>query len=204
MSLLVNGSPVRKASGHFIFAHRFISGSAILNLSGHAAKALARGKNVELEVNWVPEHGLVELDAGFQTGKQHHGRRLVANWLTRFVARRLANRLVADAGIPAGRRLAELTRPETKRLTSTLRRTVFDIVGTEPIERATVCGGGVSLDEVDLATCESRRLPGLYVIGELLDTWAETGGYNLHLAWATGISAGEAVAARITQGDGSG
>jgi len=66
------------------------------------------------------------------------------------------------------------------------------------MERATVTGGGVSLDEVDLKTMEARRFPGLYFAGEVLDVWAETGGYNLHFAWATGITAAESVAASLS------
>jgi hypothetical protein len=55
----------------------------------------------------------------------------------------------------------------------------------------------VSLDEVDLKTMAARRLPGLYFAGEVLDVWAETGGYNLHFAWATGITAAESIAASL-------
>ena len=49
---------------------------------------------------------------------------------------------------------------------------------------------------MDLVTCRVRRFDGLYISGELLDTWAETGGYNLHLCWATGIAAAEAIAGK--------
>jgi predicted flavoprotein YhiN len=86
-------------------------------------------------------------------------------------------------------------RTEQESIIGQLRSTEFAIVGTEPIERARVTGGGVSLDEVDLKTMEARHFPGLYFAGEVLDVWAETGGYNLHFAWATGIRAAESVAA---------
>jgi hypothetical protein len=90
-----------------------------------------------------------------------------------------------------------LGRAEQERIIRQLGSTEFAIVGTEPIERATVTGGGVSLDEVDLKTMAAKRFPGLYFAGEVLDVWAETGGYNLHFAWATGITAAESVAASL-------
>jgi len=77
-----------------------------------------------------------------------------------------------------------------------LKATDLEITGTEPIERATVVGGGVKLDEIDLATMEAKRFPGLYFAGEVIDLWAETGGYNLHFAWASAIAAAEAIAGR--------
>ncbi len=198
MTLSVAGDAVRKATGHLIFAHRYISGSAVLNLSGHAARALRQKQDVRLAVDWVPALSCAALASGIRTGQEKSGLRLVGNWLTRLVARRLADRLVDHAGVPVGRRMAQLTRAELEALVRVLKDTVFDIVGTEPIDRATVTGGGVALDEIELATCEARRLPHLHITGELLDTWAETGGYNLHFAWATGIAAGEAVAKNLT------
>ena len=197
MVLSVAGDAVRKATGHFIFAHRYVSGSAILNLAGHAARALQQKQDVRLTVDWIPALGPAALDGEIRTGRARQGHRLVVNWLNRFVARRLADRLVRDAGVPPDRRMTELARTELQALVRVLKQTVFDIKGTEPIERATVTGGGVVLDEVELTTCEARRLPRLYITGELLGTWAETGGYNLHLAWATGIAAGEAAARNL-------
>lgn len=193
MTLSVAGDAVREATGHFIFAHRYISGSAVLNLSGHAARVLRQKQSVRLTVDWVPALSRAVLASDIRTGQEKNSLRLVGNWLTRFVAQRLADRLVRDAGL-VDRRMAQLTGTELEALVRALKEDVFEIAGTEPIERATVTGGGVALDEVELTTCEARRLPRLHITGELLDTWAETGGYNLHFAWATGIAAGEAVA----------
>jgi predicted flavoprotein YhiN len=92
--------------------------------------------------------------------------------------------------------MANLSRREVERLARQLKATEWEVVGTEPIERATVTGGGIRLDEIDFRTMQAKRRPGLYCVGEVLDTWAETGGYNLHFAWATGIAAAEAVAGR--------
>ncbi len=195
MTLLVAGSEPRTATGHFIFAHTHVSGSSVLNLCGHAARALAERKQVVLRVDWVPGRSATELAEEFAAARAGHPTRQLGTFLGSFMARRLAARLCATAGIPADRLLAHLSRTEQESIIGQLRATEFPITGTEAIERATVTGGGVALDEVDLKTMAARRFPGLYFAGEVLDVWAETGGYNLHFAWATGIRAAEAVAA---------
>lgn len=195
MTLLAAGREPRSATGHFIFAHAHVSGSSVLNLCGYAARALAEQRQVVLRVNWVPDRSASELADEFAAARAGHPKKQLGTFLGAFVARRLAARLCAFADVPADRRLADLSRAEQESVIHQLRGTEFAIVGTEPIERATVTGGGVSLDEVDLSTMQARRFPGLYFAGEVIDVWAETGGYNLHFAWATGIQAAEAVAA---------
>jgi len=192
MRLEVDGGEKREATGHFLFTHEYVSGSSVLNLSGHAARGLAEGRKVELVVDWVPEKSEEEL----RTELGVPGRRRVANVLAPLVSRRFALDLVERCGIPAERTVSELSRAEREAAIRELKATRFRITGTEPLERATVCGGGLGLEEVDLATCRVRKLDGLYAAGELLDTWAETGGYNLHFCWATGIAAAEAIAGK--------
>ncbi len=201
MELHVAGRSVRAATGHFIFAHEYISGSAILNLSGFAARGLAEARSVRLVVDWVPERNAdrlrSELDASRQSGgARGTGRRRLVNVLATYLSRRFALDLLKRCAVPVERVVAEMTRAERERVVGELKATRFDITGTEPIERATVTGGGLSLDEVELASAHVRRFRGLHVSGELLDTWAETGGYNLHFAWATGIAAAERIAGK--------
>jgi predicted Rossmann fold flavoprotein len=195
MTLLTAGDERRSATGHFIFAHTHVSGSSVLNLCGHAARALAERKQVVLRVDWVPGRSVSELAEEFTAARVGHPKQQLGTFLGFYVARRLAAWLCVKAGVPADRVLAHLSRTEQESIIGQLRSTEFAIVGTEPIERARVTGGGVSLDEVDLKTMEARHFPGLYFAGEVLDVWAETGGYNLHFAWATGIRAAESVAA---------
>ncbi len=196
MKLLVAGGEPRTATGHFIFAHAHVSGSSVLNLCGYAARALAEQRQVVLRINWVPGRSEPELADEFATGRAGHPKKQLGTFLGSFVARRLATRLCARAAVPADRLLAHLSRAEQESIIRQLRTTEFAIVGTEPMERATVTGGGASLDEVDLRTMQARRFSGLYFAGEVLDVWAETGGYNLHFAWATGITVAEAVAGK--------
>ncbi len=185
---------VKPRLGNFLFAHRFLSGSAVLNISGFAARKLMSGERVVLTINWVPEIKPQQLEARFRAERAKTPRRQVNSLLAGFVPRRLANFLCGLAGVSVGTRLTNLGNEALRRLVAKVQATPFEIVGTEPISRATVTGGGVALTEVDPRTMMVRRFPGLYFAGEALDLWAETGGYNLHFAWASGFAVADAVA----------
>ena len=104
---------------------------------------------------------------------------------------RLAGALLAAAGVDPARSLADLTRVERGRLVETLVRGELPWTGDEGYKKAEVTGGGVSLAEVDARTLESRRQPGLFLCGEILDAFGPIGGYNFLWAWVTGRAAGE-------------
>lgn len=196
----VNLPNVFPKRGSFLFAHEFLSGSAVMNISGFVARALMQGLQVEIEVDWVPEKKREELKLYFLRLRTERPLLQVKSALGIFVARRVAAFICSGADVAAERRLSELKKTELNRLIEWLKGTSFEIVGTEPIGRATVTGGGVNLNEIDLKTMAAVRFPGLFIVGEALDVWAETGGYNLHFAWVSGIVAAQAVAQRVKGG----
>jgi predicted flavoprotein YhiN len=87
-----------------------------------------------------------------------------------------------------------VTVAERRRLVGTLKGFVFTVVGSLGLEEAMVTQGGVALREVDPRTMESRKVPGVYFCGEVLDLAATTGGFNLQAAFSTGHLAGAAAA----------
>ena len=103
---------------------------------------------------------------------------------------RLAAVLLTLAKVDPTRSLAELRRDERVRLIETLVSGALPWTGDEGYRKAEVTGGGVSLAEVDARTMESRRHPGLYICGEVLDAFGPVGGYNFFWAWATGRGRG--------------
>ena len=90
-----------------------------------------------------------------------------------------------------------MTKGERRRLLETLKGLTVPISGPRPIEEAIVTSGGIKVSEVNPQTMESKKVPGLYFAGELLDVDAYTGGFNLQIAWATGRAAGEAAAEAV-------
>ena len=141
-----------------------------------SGKALLEGKKVLAIVDWLPDQTEPELLAEIADQRMRHGKMHVSNFIAAKSAKRLALLLCIKAKVPEDRKLAVLSRDETKRLLDILKCTEIEVVDTEPLARATVTGGGVALEEVDLNTFESRRHKGLHFAGELLDVWGRSGG----------------------------
>jgi predicted flavoprotein YhiN len=115
---------------------------------------------------------------------------LVITTVARNLPQRLAEMLMHEAGVPGDRRTSELRRAERTRLIDALTSFVLPWTGDEGYRKAEVTGGGVALDEVHPRTLESRRHPGLFLCGEMLDAFGPIGGHNFAWAWATGRAAG--------------
>lgn len=175
--------------GGFLFTHRGYSGPAILDVSHVAVRSrLAGGERASIRVRWC---GL-DQDAWVSVLQSHPG--FVQTAVSRKLPGRLAERLLVESGIPAERRAPELKRSERSALVERLTSYELPWTGDEGYRKAEVTGGGVALDEVDPRTLESRRCPGLYLCGELLDAFGPIGGHNFAWAWATGRLAGRALA----------
>ncbi len=183
------------ARGGFLFTHRGYSGPAALNVSHVAVRARQDGggksgsERATVQVQWT-EHD----DNAWDNLLKPQGARTVTGALRNEMPDRLAAVLLAQAGVDPTRSLSELRRDERLRLIDTLVRGTLPWSGDEGYKKAEVMGGGVALSEVHARTMESRRHPGLYLCGEVLDAFGPIGGYNFLWAWATGRSAGMAAA----------
>ena len=96
-------------------------------------------------------------------------------------------------GLPVDRRAAALAKPDRQKLVAAVKRLRLPLQGTLGFEKAEVTAGGVSLDEVDSRTMQSKLQPGLYFAGEVLDLDGWIGGYNFQSAWSTGWLAGREI-----------
>ena len=172
--------------GGFLFTHRGYSGPAVLNVSHMAVRSrLDGGPRQPLLVRWS---GLDEraLEAALRDG----GGGTVIGLVRRHLPDRLAQTLVEEAGVDPHRALAQLRREERARLVTALAAYPLPWTGDEGYKKAEVTGGGVDLSEVDPRTMESRRHPGLFLCGEVLDAFGPIGGYNFAWAWSTGRAVG--------------
>jgi predicted Rossmann fold flavoprotein len=183
----VGGKRVQTTGG-FLFTHRGYSGPAVLDLSHLAVRSLmAGGARQELLVRWTA----VE-EPEWQRRLQERSPRTVLAALRDELPARLAEQLLAEAGVPSGCQLAQLTRAGRSELVDRLVHYALPWTGDEGYRKAEVTGGGVALAEVHPVSLESRRQPGLYLCGEILDAFGPIGGHNFAWAWATGRSAGMA------------
>lgn len=188
------GSGPSTARGGFLVTHRGWSGPAVLDLSHLTVRSrLAGGPRQPLFVRWTPLD-----EAGWEEALLA-ARGKVATLLARRLPDRLAATLAAEAGVPPDRTAPQLRRDERRRLLAALAHYPLPWTGDEGYAKAEVTGGGIALSEVDPRTLESRRHPGLFLCGEMLDAFGPIGGHNFSWAWATGRLAGRAAARRAGQ-----
>ena len=186
-----HGDERAHATGGFLFTHRGYSGPAALNVSHVAVRSRASGTTrATLSVRWTPLG-----DDEWAARLQPLGARTVSGAVRDEMPERLASVLIARAGVDPLRPLSELRREERVRLVETLVRGELPWAGDEGYKKAEVTGGGVSLADIDHRTMESRRQPGLFLCGEVLDAFGPIGGYNFLWAWTTGRAAGRGAAA---------
>ena len=187
-------SPERsaRATGGFLFTHRGYSGPSVLDVSHVITRSSSEpAARARLQASWSRFD-----DAEWEHALRPQGTRTVLGALREQLPDRLAETLAVIAGVPGNRMLAELRREERLRLIETLVRGELSWTGDEGYRKAEVTGGGVALAEVHPRTLESRRCPGLYLCGEVLDAFGPIGGYNFVWAWATGRAAGQAAGLR--------
>lgn len=169
------------ATGGFLFTHHGYSGPAVLDVS-HVA---VRSRAASVMVQWS-DLGRKEWGEALRA----EGARTVGSTVRARLPDRLALMLLGTLGLDPGTPLAQLRRQDRDRLIETLTDGVLPWTGDEGYKKAEVTGGGIALSEVDPRTLESRRHPGLFICGEVLDAFGPIGGYNFLWAWATGRAAG--------------
>ena len=178
--------------GALLFAHFGLSGPAVLDVSravsGHADPSI-----LVLRCDFLPDQKEDQFAELVQRECRDAGKRQLPGILGRWLPQRLAETVLEQAGIAADRRAAELTRDQRQAIVRGTKSLEIPIAGTMGFRKAEVTAGGVSLDEVDSRTMQSRIVPGLYFAGELLDLDGPIGGYNFQAAFSTGWLAGECV-----------
>jgi predicted Rossmann fold flavoprotein len=179
--------------GSLLFAHFGLSGPVVLDVS-RAVSSHPRPGNLVLELDLLPSVKEPDLDELLRRESAASGKRQLAGVLPEELPRRLGEALVALAGMPADRRAAALSRQDRGRLVQAVKRLRLPVTGTLGFGRAEVTAGGVALDEVDSRSLRSKRAPGLFIAGEVLDLDGPIGGYNFQAAWSTGWLAGDRAA----------
>ncbi len=182
-----------RAEGPLLITDWGMSGPAILKLSSYAARHLAeRQYKAELLVRWLPETDEI-IRARVREMASVSPQRQVSSTHPKEIPSRLWACLAGRSGIPEGRRWAEVGALGLNRLAATLAADPYPIAGKSRFREEFVTCGGVSLAEIDPATQQARKHPGLFFAGEVLDIDAITGGFNLQAAWTTGWIAAEGI-----------
>ena len=182
--------PLAQRRGSLLFTHFGFSGPVVLDVSrevsGHPSPA-----SLSLTCDFLPSIKPEALAALVAEQCARDGKKQPATILANWVPQRLAERLVDEAGVPAERRAAELSKADRLGLVRAVKELAIPISGTLGFKKAEVTAGGVALDQIDSRTMQCKAVPNLYVAGELLDLDGPIGGYNFQAAFSTGWLAGD-------------
>ena len=194
VSLWVDGKRVAREFGEMMFTAKALAGPAVLKVSATAVDALSRTSNVELSLDLKPALAVKALDARLLRDLESRKTRDWTDLVAGLLPRDLIPACVAACGVEPDKASHQVTSQERGALRDWLKEFRFQVVGHGSFKEAIVTAGGVDTREVDPKTLVSRLLPGLYIVGELLDLNADTGGFNLQAAFSTGRVAGSAAA----------
>ena len=191
VTLFIDNEPVREEFGEIAFSDRGIEGATALRLSRDAVDALLDDHKVKLSIDLKPAlteemlHDRIQREIAEMQPED-----FFAELVRRLVPKPLVVPICKELDVHSKIYISKVSDKELERLVKVLKGWVFPISDYAPFEYAVVTAGGVACDEVNEYTMESLKVKGLYFAGEVLDLDANTGGYNLQIAFSTGHLAG--------------
>lgn len=192
LTVFENDKKIYTDFGELLFTHFGVSGPLVLSASAHMRHFTK--KRYRLEIDLKPALDEQQLDKRLLADFAKYANHDFQNGLDDLLPQKLIPVVVELSGIPGRQKVHDLTREQRQSLLRVLKHFPVEVSGPCPVEDAIVTSGGVKVGEVDPKTMESKLVKNLYFAGELLDTDAYTGGFNLQIAWATGRLAGQSAA----------
>lgn len=189
ITLRADGKSQRKEMGKLLFTHFGVSGPTILNMSKQIGELLEYS-DVVLEIDLFPELDHKTLRDNLRDLLIEESNKMIKNSLRTLVPSGLVLPLLTLAGIDGDTKNHSVRTDERTALVLLLKCVVLHPSGLLGAEKAVVSAGGVTLSEIDFRTMESRIVPRLFLIGDVLNIDRPSGGYSLQLCWTTGFVAG--------------
>jgi predicted Rossmann fold flavoprotein len=193
-----DGRTLDQRSGKMLFTHFGLSGPLILNMSKGIGDALEAGE-VRVRVNLFPSHDPGTLDRLLLRDLEAQKNKQMKNVHFEHIPPRLLHTLLALCGIDAATPVYRLPKGQRQALVHALQSLQLTVSGLLGEDKAIVTSGGVLLKEVDFRTMSSTLVPGLYLIGDVLDFDRPSGGFSLQLCWTTGWIAAGAAASYVAR-----
>lgn len=178
-----------KNKGDILFTHRGISGPGILVMSNFVVNKEAQ----TIILDFVPDKSLEEVEDYVLKCMNTYSNKTLKHVLEKLIPRRLAEYILNQVGVSDLQKANETTKKTRKAICELLKHDTFHIQSFGGFDEAMVTVGGIKTNQVDPKTMESKKIKGLKFAGEVLDLDAQTGGYNLQIAWTTGYVAGSTI-----------
>ena len=178
-----------KDFGELLFTHFGVSGPTVLSASTHL-----KGENCRLVIDLKPALDEGKLNDRILRDLDLYKNRSMENALTDLLPRSMIPVVLRRLGVDPQLQANSLTKQQRRAMVELLKAFSISITGKRPVAEAIITSGGVKVSEIDPKTMESKKVPGLFFAGEIIDCDAYTGGFNLQIAWATAYAAGMAAA----------
>lgn len=183
------GKVLYRDFGELLFTHFGVSGPTVLSASCHL-----KGEGCRLVIDLKPALEETKLDERIQRDLELYKNRTMENALTDLLPRSMIPVVLRRLQIDPEMQANALTRAKRRSLVELLKGFTLEIRGKRPVSEAIITSGGIKVSEIDPKTMASKRVPGLFFAGEVIDCDAYTGGFNLQIAWATAVAAGKSAA----------
>ena len=192
LELFEDGEYLTKEEGEIQFTNYGISGICTFNLSHFISRGLEENKKYVVKINFVPFIKTL-ISPWLYEYVNKNKEKDIYELLEGFLNKKLIPIILKESNIKSSKKYDELTKEEKVKLINSLRHFKVEITSTKGFDSSQVCNGGVSLDEININTMESKIVKDLYIIGELLDINGNCGGYNLTECWISGILSGKSI-----------
>jgi len=183
--------------GEMIFTHFGLSGPIILTLSRIAVAALQNNKKVEIAIDLKPALDEQKLDARLIRDLNEQGKKQIGNIFREWLPASMIPVFIEKLQINPEKECHQVTGNERKQIRNLMKNLRFEVSHNRSFKEAIITAGGIVTSEISPKTMESKLIGGLYFAGEVIDLDAETGGYNLQIAYSTGWLAGNSAASKL-------
>ncbi len=190
-----NGKTIYTDFGEMLFTHFGVSGPMILSASAHM-RNMKSGK-YKIYIDIKPALSEEQLDARILRDFSENTNKNFINALNSLLPKKLVPVIVKLSGISLSTKVNQITKEQRKNLVQLLKGMSITVTGFRPVAEAIITSGGVDISQINPKTMESKLVKGLYFAGEVIDTDAYTGGFNLQIAFSTGRLAGISAAEEI-------
>ncbi|HZF64385.1 MAG TPA: NAD(P)/FAD-dependent oxidoreductase [Chitinophagaceae bacterium] len=185
-----------KEEGPLLITHWGLSGPVVLRLSAWGARELALcNYQFSIHINWLPAFQEQQLKEQFSAFRSHQPHKKLLNLNVFSLPARLWEFLLIESGISEESRISDLPIKAENLLIKHLTDYTANVSGKTTFKEEFVTAGGIALNEVDVNTMMSRKIPMLFFAGEILDVDGITGGFNFQNAWTSGWISGKTIAA---------
>ena len=190
-SVWINGKKQTDAFGEMLFTHFGLSGPIILTISRFIVKELINNNKIDISIDLKPALDNSKLDKRLLRDLNEYGKKQIDNIFKLWLPAKLIPVFIKECGIDPTKEGHQITSKERNKIKSLMKDLRLEVIGNRPFKEAIITAGGIITKEIYSKTMQSKLVKNLYFAGEVIDVDANTGGYNLQIAYSTGWLAAE-------------